>query len=215
MVRAIARATVEQAKGSKQVTDAIGRIAETVQQIAAATAQQARGSELIMKSAEKMRAHHAARRAHRAGAGEGRPADHRSRSRTSPARSSELNTSHKSQADGTTQAAHLRAADRRDGARAGVRAPPAHERRRLDASLTAAVFRGRRASAVATAVTHGAAGRWPGAAAWRSMSADQVRPIADRAGPVSGCTRAEVTLQGSRRRSASGESHALLHVLAY
>ncbi len=55
MVRAIARATVEQAKGSKQVTDAIGRIAETVQQIAAATAEQARGSELIMKSAEKMR----------------------------------------------------------------------------------------------------------------------------------------------------------------
>jgi methyl-accepting chemotaxis protein len=55
MVRAIARATVEQAKGSKQVTDAIGRIAETVQQIAAATAQQARGSELIMKSSEKMR----------------------------------------------------------------------------------------------------------------------------------------------------------------
>ncbi|MBI5535427.1 MAG: methyl-accepting chemotaxis protein [Deltaproteobacteria bacterium] len=55
MVRAIARATVEQAKGSKQVTDAIGRIAETVQQIAAATGEQARGSELIMKSAEKMR----------------------------------------------------------------------------------------------------------------------------------------------------------------
>jgi methyl-accepting chemotaxis protein len=55
MVRAIARATVEQAKGSKQVTDAIGRIAETVQQIAAATAEQARGSELIMKSGEKMR----------------------------------------------------------------------------------------------------------------------------------------------------------------
>ena len=55
MVRAIARATVEQAKGSKQVTDAIGRIAETVQQIAAATAQQARGSELIMSSGEKMR----------------------------------------------------------------------------------------------------------------------------------------------------------------
>jgi methyl-accepting chemotaxis protein len=55
MVRAIARATVEQAKGSKQVTDAIGRIAETVQQIAAATTEQARGSELIMKSAEKMR----------------------------------------------------------------------------------------------------------------------------------------------------------------
>ena len=56
MVRAIARATVEQAKGSKQVTDAIGRIAETVQQIAAATAQQARGSEMVMKSSDKMRA---------------------------------------------------------------------------------------------------------------------------------------------------------------
>jgi methyl-accepting chemotaxis protein len=55
MVRAIARATVEQAKGSKQVTDAISRIADTVQQIAAATAEQARGSELIMKSGEKMR----------------------------------------------------------------------------------------------------------------------------------------------------------------
>ncbi len=38
MVRGIARATVEQAAGSKQVTDAIGRIAETVQHIAAATA---------------------------------------------------------------------------------------------------------------------------------------------------------------------------------
>ena len=55
MVRAIARATVEQAKGSRQVTDAIGRIAETVQQIAAATGQQARGSELIITSGEKMR----------------------------------------------------------------------------------------------------------------------------------------------------------------
>lgn len=55
MVRAIARATVEQSKGSKQVTDAIGRIAETVQQIAAATAEQARGSEMIMNSGEKMR----------------------------------------------------------------------------------------------------------------------------------------------------------------
>ncbi len=55
MGRAIARATVEQAKGSKQVTDAIGRIAETVQQIAAASAQQALGSDLILKSAEKMR----------------------------------------------------------------------------------------------------------------------------------------------------------------
>jgi methyl-accepting chemotaxis protein len=74
MVRAIARATVEQAKGSKQVTDAIGRIAETVQQIAAATAEQARGSELIMKSAEKMRlitqhVERSSRRSRRAAAG--------------------------------------------------------------------------------------------------------------------------------------------------
>jgi methyl-accepting chemotaxis protein len=55
MVKAIARATLEQAHGSKQVTTAINRIAETVQQIATATAEQARGSEQIMRSAEKMR----------------------------------------------------------------------------------------------------------------------------------------------------------------
>jgi len=55
MVKAIARATVEQARGSKQVTMAINRIAETVQQVASATAEQARGSEQIMKSAEKMK----------------------------------------------------------------------------------------------------------------------------------------------------------------
>ncbi len=55
MMRAIARATVEQATGSKQVTDAIQRIALTVQQIASATAEQARGSELIYRSTEKMR----------------------------------------------------------------------------------------------------------------------------------------------------------------
>jgi methyl-accepting chemotaxis protein len=55
MVRAIARATIEQARGSKQVTASIIRIAETVQQIATATSEQARGSEQIMKSAEKMK----------------------------------------------------------------------------------------------------------------------------------------------------------------
>jgi len=55
MVKAIARATLEQARGSKQVTTAFNRIAETVQQIATATAEQARGSEQIMKSAEKMK----------------------------------------------------------------------------------------------------------------------------------------------------------------
>jgi methyl-accepting chemotaxis protein len=55
MVKAIARATIEQARGSKQVTMAINRIAETVQQIATATSEQARGSEQIMKSAERMK----------------------------------------------------------------------------------------------------------------------------------------------------------------
>jgi len=55
MVKAIARATIEQARGSKQVTMAINRIASTVGQIAAATGEQARGSEQIMKSAEKMK----------------------------------------------------------------------------------------------------------------------------------------------------------------
>jgi len=55
MVKAIAAATVEQARGSKQLTAAIGKIAQTVQQIAAATSEQARGSEQIMKSADQMR----------------------------------------------------------------------------------------------------------------------------------------------------------------
>jgi len=55
MVKAIARATIEQARGSKQVTMAINRIAETVQQLATAPAEQARGSEQIMKSADRMK----------------------------------------------------------------------------------------------------------------------------------------------------------------
>jgi len=56
MVKAIAGATVEQARGSKAVTEAISRIAEAVQQIARSTAEQARGSEQIMKSAGRMQA---------------------------------------------------------------------------------------------------------------------------------------------------------------
>jgi methyl-accepting chemotaxis protein len=56
MVKAIARATVEQSRGSKQVTGSIQRIAETVQQINMATGEQARGSEQIMKGAERMKA---------------------------------------------------------------------------------------------------------------------------------------------------------------
>ena len=102
MVRAIARATVEQAKGSKQVTDAIGRIAETVQQIAAATAQQARGSELIMKTAEKMRliTQHVERSANEQAKG--------GRQITSAIENisnmvNELNTGHRSQSDGARQ----------------------------------------------------------------------------------------------------------------
>lgn len=55
MVKAIARATVEQARGSRAVTGSIQRIAETVQQISKASNEQARGSEQIMKSAEKMK----------------------------------------------------------------------------------------------------------------------------------------------------------------
>ncbi len=55
MVKAIARATVEQARGSKDVTVAVDRIRETVEQISKATNEQARGSEQIMKSAEHMK----------------------------------------------------------------------------------------------------------------------------------------------------------------
>ena len=54
-VHAIARATVEQSRGSRQVTEAISRIAEAVQQMAKATGEQARGSEQIMKSSEQMK----------------------------------------------------------------------------------------------------------------------------------------------------------------
>jgi methyl-accepting chemotaxis protein len=106
MVRAIARATVEQAKGSKQVTDAIGRIAETVQQIAAATAQQARGSELIMKSAEKMRliTQHVERSANEQAKG-GRQITGAIENISGMV--NELNVGHRSQADGARQLAGM------------------------------------------------------------------------------------------------------------
>ncbi|MBI3184549.1 MAG: methyl-accepting chemotaxis protein [Myxococcales bacterium] len=55
MVKAIARATVEQARGSKQVTASIQRIARTVQQVSEASNAQAKGTEQIMKGAEKMK----------------------------------------------------------------------------------------------------------------------------------------------------------------
>ncbi|OJH40553.1 methyl-accepting protein [Cystobacter ferrugineus] len=56
MVKAIARATVEQARGSKQVTQAIQRISQTVQMISKASNEQAKGGEQIMNSAERMKA---------------------------------------------------------------------------------------------------------------------------------------------------------------
>ena len=55
MVKAIARATVEQARGSRQVTGAIQRISETVQMISKASNEQAKGSDQIIKSAERMK----------------------------------------------------------------------------------------------------------------------------------------------------------------
>ncbi len=55
MVKAIARATVEQAKGSKDVTANVERIRQAVEQISKASNEQARGSEQIMSSAEHMK----------------------------------------------------------------------------------------------------------------------------------------------------------------
>jgi methyl-accepting chemotaxis protein len=56
MVKAIARATVEQARGSRQVTTAVQRISETVSMISKASNEQAKGSDQIIKSAERMKA---------------------------------------------------------------------------------------------------------------------------------------------------------------
>jgi methyl-accepting chemotaxis protein len=55
MVKAIARATVEQARGSRQVTTAVQRISETVSMISKASNEQAKGSDQIIKSAERMK----------------------------------------------------------------------------------------------------------------------------------------------------------------
>jgi methyl-accepting chemotaxis protein len=51
----IARATVEQAKGSQMIRDAIERVLEMVGQIAMATREQGMGGELIMSAVEKMK----------------------------------------------------------------------------------------------------------------------------------------------------------------
>ena len=121
MVRAIARATVEQAKGSKQVTDAIGRIAETVQQIAAATAEQARGSELIMKSAEKMRiiTQHVERSSQEQARG-GRQISGAIESISSMV--NQLNASHKAQSTGSQQLLAVGGQDRGEHRRRSSRA---------------------------------------------------------------------------------------------
>ena len=55
MARGIERATVEQTRGIRQVTEAIQRINTMVQQISKATQEQSRGSEQIMQASEKMR----------------------------------------------------------------------------------------------------------------------------------------------------------------
>lgn len=55
MAREIERATMEQTRGIRQVTEAIQRINSMVQQISKATQEQSRGSEQIMHAAEKMK----------------------------------------------------------------------------------------------------------------------------------------------------------------
>jgi methyl-accepting chemotaxis protein len=55
MVRAIARATVEQARGSRLVAEAFLKITETVQQVAAMTGQQTRDAEQVQRSSERVR----------------------------------------------------------------------------------------------------------------------------------------------------------------
>ena len=55
MVRAIARATEEQADGSRDITHSVERIRDTIEHINRATTEQARGSEQVMKAAEQMK----------------------------------------------------------------------------------------------------------------------------------------------------------------
>jgi methyl-accepting chemotaxis protein len=54
MVKAIARATVEQSRSSKSVTAAVQRIAAAVEQVSQATSEQERGSEQLTDSAQRM-----------------------------------------------------------------------------------------------------------------------------------------------------------------
>ena len=54
-VDSIARATMEQARGSKMIREAMEQVSEMVSQIAKATKEQGQGSELIMSAVEKMK----------------------------------------------------------------------------------------------------------------------------------------------------------------
>ncbi|WP_331001565.1 methyl-accepting chemotaxis protein [Geomonas sp. RF6] len=53
-VESIARATMEQAKGSQMIREAMAQVAEMVRQIASATSEQGKGSAFIMAEVEKM-----------------------------------------------------------------------------------------------------------------------------------------------------------------
>jgi methyl-accepting chemotaxis protein len=50
----IARATVEQARGSQMIKEAMEQVSDMVSQIANATTEQGRGSDLIMSAVERM-----------------------------------------------------------------------------------------------------------------------------------------------------------------
>lgn len=54
-MKEIARATVEQSKGSQQIRDAVEQVSQMVAKIDSATMEQAQGSDLIISSSEKMK----------------------------------------------------------------------------------------------------------------------------------------------------------------
>jgi methyl-accepting chemotaxis protein len=56
MVRAIARATSEQGAGSRQLTEAMGRMAETMRQVSSVSGQQVQRTEHALKNADSLRA---------------------------------------------------------------------------------------------------------------------------------------------------------------
>ncbi len=76
MVKAIARATVEQARGSKQVTQAIHRISETVQHDLQGLQRAGQGRRADHEERRADEGHHRARAAQQPGAGARQQADH-------------------------------------------------------------------------------------------------------------------------------------------